>query len=133
SERARRSELLVREVPGALLFRSPLFPDIAWDGESNLVRAALDESPVVTVTGRTGAPVRVATLRFDRPGASPLALQLATPIEPLDDTLRQLASAMLLGIALVLAVASYGSGITARRALAPVDDIVARARHIQAS
>jgi len=132
SERARRSEVLVREVPGGLLFRSTSFPDIGWAGESRLVLAAVEGLAVVTVTDRTGAPVRVATLRVDRPGASTLALQLATPIQPIHDTLRQLASAMLIGIGIVLALASYGSGITARRALAPVDAIVARARHIQA-
>jgi signal transduction histidine kinase len=132
SELARRSPVLVREVPGALLFRSPSFPDVVWAGESSLGLAALEGPAVVTVTDRTGAPVRVATLRFDRPGARTLALQLATPIQPIYGTLRQLASVMLLGIGIVLAVASYGSGITARRALAPVDEIVARARHIQA-
>ncbi len=132
SERARRSEVLVREVPGALLFRSPSFPDVGWAGESSLALAAREGPPVITVTDRTGAPVRVATLRFDRPGASTLALQLATPIQPIYDTLRGFGGAMLLGIAVVLVVASYGSGMTARRALAPVDAIVARARHIQA-
>ena len=132
SERARRSAVLVREVPGALLFRSSLFPDVEWAGESSLALAALEGPPVITVTDRSGAPVRVATLRFDRPGASTLALQLATPIQPIYDALEQLASAMVLGIGVVLVVASYGSGITARRALAPVDEIVARARHIQA-
>ena len=132
SERARRSEMLVREAPGALLFRSRSFPEIGWAGESSLAPAALEGSPVITVTDRTGAPERVATLRFDRPGASTLALQLAAPIQPIYDSLRQLAGAMLLGIGVVLLVASYGSGITARRALAPVDEIVARARHIQA-
>jgi len=131
SERARQSELIVREMPGALLFRSRWFPTLGWTGESSLVHAALEGPPVITVTDRTGAPVRVATLRIDRPGASALAMQLGTPIQPIYDTLTQLASAILLGIAIVLIMASYGSGITARRALAPVDEIVARARHIQ--
>jgi signal transduction histidine kinase len=76
--------------------------------------------------------VRIATLKFERPGAATLALQLGTPIEPIDHALRQLAGAMLLAIGVVLVAASYGSGVTARRALAPVDEIVARAKHIQA-
>jgi signal transduction histidine kinase len=46
--------------------------------------------------------------------------------------LDELAGTMAVGIVVVLLVASWGSGITARRALAPVDEIVARARHIQA-
>jgi len=122
----------VREVPGAMLFRSRAFPDVDWAGQSSLARAAHEGRPLITVSDRKGAPVRVATLRFERPGASTLALQLAAPIRPIYDTLRQLAGAMLLGIGVVLTLASYGSGITARRALAPVDEIVARARHIQA-
>ncbi len=132
SERARASALLVREVPGAFLFRSASFPDVGWTAESSLALAAREGRPMITVTDRTGARVRVATLPFERPGAATLALQLATPIQPIYDTLGQLGAAMLLGIAIVLVVASYGSGMTARRALAPVDAIVARARHIQA-
>jgi len=132
SDRARGSALLVREVPGALLFRSPSFPTVGWAGESSLTLAAHEGPSLITVTDRTGAVVRVGTLQIDRPGAIRLALQLATPVQPLYDTLNGLAFAMLLGIAVVLVVASYGSGITARRALAPVDEIVARARQIQA-
>jgi signal transduction histidine kinase len=40
---------------------------------------------------------------------------------------------MLLAIGLILLVASHGSSFTARRALSPVDAIVARVRHIQAT
>ncbi len=132
SEQARAAELLVREVPGAPLFRSPAFPNLGWDGEASLILAARETSPVFTVRDRTGARWRAVTLRIARPGAPTLAAQLVTPVQPINDILRELAGTMLLGIAVVLAVASYGSGVTARRALAPVDAIVARARHIQA-
>ncbi len=131
SDPARNSELLVREVPGALLFRSPSFPDMAWASEGALTRAALGGDPPVTLTGLSGASVRIATLKVERPGAATLALQLGTPLQPVYQTLEQLAGAMLIGIVIVLGAASYGSGITARRALAPVDAIVAHARRIQ--
>lgn len=133
SDQARALALLVREVPGALLFRSPPFPNLGWDDEAGLIVAARAKRPVSTVTDRTGARWRVATLQVERPGAVTLVLQLATPTQPIYDLLRRLAETMLVGIAVVLLMASYGSGVTARRALAPVDAIVARARHIQAA
>jgi signal transduction histidine kinase len=132
SEHARASGLLVREAPGAFLFRSPGFPNIGWAEENSLARAARDGVPVVAIADRTGAGLHVATLRIDRPGAPTLALQLSAPTEPVTLALDQLAGELSVAILVVLLVASWGSGITARRALAPVDQIVARARHIQA-
>ena len=132
SEQARTSELIVRESPGDILYRSPGFPQLGWSGDAALTLAARDGAPIFTISDLDGASVRVATLQVPRPGARPLALQVAAPLEPLHAALRGLAIAMLIGIVVVLCIASYGSGITARRALAPVDEIVARARHIQA-
>ena len=132
SEHARASGLLVRELPGAFLFRSPGFPNIGWAEENSLARAARDGVPVVAIADRTGAGLHVATLRIDRPGAPTLALQLSAPTQPVTLALDQLAGELSVAILVVLLVASWGSGITARRALAPVDEIVARARHIQA-
>jgi signal transduction histidine kinase len=129
---ARGAELLVRESPGPLVFRSPAFPPLGWSADSALTLASRDRSRPLTIVDRAGAPMRVASLEIPRPGASRLVLQLGTPVEPLYHALRQLAIAMLAGIIVVLSIASYGSGITARRALAPVDEIVARARRIQA-
>ena len=131
SDRARASELLVREVPGARLFRSPSFPDMGWASDATLTRAAQEDHALLTLTDLSGAAVRVATLKVQRPGAASLALQLGTSLQPVSQTLGQLAGAMLIGLLIVLGAASYGSGMTARRALAPVDAIVARVRHIQ--
>jgi two-component system, OmpR family, sensor kinase len=132
-ERAIAAPLLVRAVPGSILFESPRFPRLVWNGDRHLATAARDGTALVTVATLGGSPVRVATVRIDRPGAEALALQVADPTEPVRQTLRQLAIVMAMAIIVVLAVASYGSGITARRALAPVDQIVARVRHIQAA
>ena len=86
---------------------------------------------LTTVTDRSGVPERVATLAVERTGAETLVLQLAASTEPARRTLRQLAGQMAVGIMLVLAIASYGTGLTTRRAFAPVDAIVARVRDIQ--
>jgi two-component system, OmpR family, sensor kinase len=129
---ARGAPLLVREAPGAVLFQSPQFPALDWRGERRLALAATENQRVVRVDPLEGAPVHVATLRVDRPGAGPVAVQVAQSTGPVRHILRQLALVMAAGLAAVLAIAGYGSGLTARRALAPVDAIVARARRIQA-
>lgn len=125
--------LLVREGRGTIVFRSPAFPAVDWAGERTLAAAARDGDVLASVSDRAGEPVRVATLIVDRLGTTPLAVQLAAPTQRVRRILTQLAATMLLAIGLVLGVASYGSGVTARRALAPVDAIVARVRDIQAT
>jgi two-component system OmpR family sensor kinase len=135
-ERPRASSLpmIVRRVSGALLYRSDAFPVLDWAGERQLAQLAAGESVTfTTVNDRSGMPIRVAALAVARTGADPLILQVAGSTEPARDTLKQLAGAMALGILVVLAIASYGSGLTTRRAFAPVDAIVARVRDIQAT
>jgi signal transduction histidine kinase len=124
--------IVVRQVPGRVLYRSPVFPELDWAGERWLASVARTTPQFVSATGRTAGAVRIVTHLVDRPGAETLAVQLAAPTAPVRRTLAQLALVMALAIALVLVVASYGSTSTARRALAPVDEIVRRVRHIQA-
>lgn len=128
-----RGSLLVHQASRGNLFRSPGFPPVDWAGERTLAAAARDGTPLVTVSDRRGMPVRVATLIVDRPGAEPLALQLAASTDSVRNALSQLTGVMLTAIAVVLAAAGYGSGVTARRALAPVDEIVTRVHDIQAA
>jgi signal transduction histidine kinase len=130
---AAAAPLVAREARGRVLFRSRGFPELDWAGERRLTVAARDGTAIVSVSDGAGDSLHVATLRVDRPGADALVLQLAGSSGPVRRILRQLAGVMATAILLVLVVASYGSGFTARRALAPVDEIVARVRHIQAS
>ncbi len=132
--RARDVPIIVRTAPDAPAFHSPSFPPLDWRGERQLADAARRGTPLVTVVGdpRRGA-LRVATLTVDRPGAEAVFMQVAAPTAPVEGTLGQLAGTLILAIMLVLLVAAYGSGVTARRALAPVDEIVNRARQIQAN
>lgn len=123
----------VRETPDHIVFRSRSFPTLDWTGERTLTRAARDTAPLVTVRDRAGVPVRVATLAVDRPGAEPCILQVATSTRAARRALTQLAGLILVSILFVVAIATYGSGVTAHRALAPVDEIVRRVRHIQAT
>ncbi len=131
--RAVARPIVVRQVPGRVLYRSPVFPPLDWAGERWLSAVARTTPQFVSASSRTVGPVRIVTHLVDRPGAETLAVQLAAPTARVQRTLAQLALVMAVAIALVLAVASYGSTSTARRALAPVDEIVRRVRHIQAA
>jgi signal transduction histidine kinase len=124
--------IAVRRSRGALLYRSAAFPALDWAGERQLAQVTTGQGiSLTTVNDRSGVPMRVATLTIERTGAEALILQVAASTEPAQSTLRQLAGTMAIGILVVLAIASYGSGLTTRRAFAPVDTIVARVRDIQ--
>ena len=134
-ERDRRAvaiPFVVREVPGRLIFRSPAFPPFDGVGDGRVAAAARPVAHFLTATDREGVPRRIVTLIVERPGAEALAIQVAASMADVATGLRQLGGGMALAIALVLAVAAVGSTVTARRALAPMEAIVERARHIQA-
>lgn len=133
-ERDRRAvtiPLVVREVPGRPIFQSPAFPRFGWGGDSQVAAAARSATHFLTATDRDGAPQRIVTLIVERPGAEALAIQLAAPTADVVTGLRQLGGGMAAAIVFVLAIAAVGSTVTARRALAPVEAIVERARQIQ--
>lgn len=130
---AAAAPLIIRETPDRTLFRSPAFPLLDFQAEAHLASAARARTRLTDVTDRGRDTLRVATLLLDRPGAEPLVLQLAASTTPVQGMLGQLAGVIVAGILFVLGVASYGSTFTARRALAPVDEIVRRVRDIQAN
>lgn len=125
--------LLVRQVSGRELFRSAGFPALDWAGEHGATSAAREPTPLLTVADLSGVPVRVATTVVTRLGTESLVVQTAASVAPVRRELVRLALGMALSIMLVLLVASHGSASTARRALAPVDEIVGRVRLIQAT
>lgn len=128
-----RASFVVRDSPGHVIFRSAAFPRVDWAEDRRLSLAARDRTRFVSVSGADGVSTRVVTLQVDRPGTEPLFIQAAASTAGVRLVLSQLASAMAIAIGLVLAVASYGSRGTTRRALAPVEAIVQRVRQIQAS
>lgn len=132
STRAAAEPFLVRETPDQLLYRSPAFPPLSWAGERQTGSAARGAVQFLTVNDQDDRPVRLVTILVDRPGAEALALQVAISTAGVRQALRQLTGMLTLIIGVVLVIAGYGSTLTARRALAPVDEIVERARRIQA-
>ena len=124
---------LVREPGGRLIFRSPSFPPLGAPAEAATIDAARTGEPIVTVVDRDGAEYRLATVAIPRTGTMSVVIQFAAPTEPVRAALEQLVFAMLLWLASVLGAASYGGRFIARRALKPVDAIVARVRAIEAA
>ncbi len=133
SEVAADVPVLVRQASGPVLFRSEGFPRLEWASEHAAAAAVRDRTPLITVADIEGAPLRVATAVVPRPGAESLVVQLAASVAPVRRDLGHLALGMVLSMVVVLVLASYGSAFTARRALAPVDEIVRRVQLIQAT
>jgi heavy metal sensor kinase len=123
--------VVVRRASGAAVFRSAAFPELDWRGERAAAAAARERKPFVTLSTRSGVPVRIVSAAVDRPGADDLAVQVGVSTAPLERALRRLGLGTLLFIVVTLAAASWGGGFIARRALAPVDAIVDRVRRIQ--
>lgn len=125
--------VIVRDASGSELFRSRAFPPLDWREGARLAEAARDGPERVTLRAADGVPARVVTLRIPRPGTSPIVMQVARSTAAARASLRRTALGLALVVVLVLAGASYGGGFIARRALAPVDQIVGSVREIQAS
>ena len=124
---------VVREPNGRLVFRSPAFPPLGAATETVVTDAARTGDPLGTITDREGEEFRLATAVVPRTGAVPIVVQLTAPTARVKSALQQLVLAMLLWFAIVVAAASYGGRFIARRALKPVDAIVARVHAIEAT
>lgn len=125
--------VIVRDVSGDEVFRGRAFPALDWKEGARLAEAARDGTGRVTLRAADGVPARVVTVRIPRPGASPVVMQVARSTAAARASLRRTALGLALAVVLVLAGASYGGGFIARRALAPVDQIVGTVREIQAN
>jgi signal transduction histidine kinase len=129
--RASVAALSVRASSGVTIFRSPAFPELTWSGEGEAMAAARAHGGERTIQDRSGQSFRLTTLDVSRPGADRLILQVTDTESVVTRPLEELALLLGLTIVFVLAVAGWGSSFTVRRALAPVDSIVARVRDIQ--
>jgi heavy metal sensor kinase len=125
--------VVVRERSGAVLFRSTAFPPLGAAGEAAAARSARPGDALVEVVDRSRRTVRLATVVAERPGAEPLAVQVAGGTAAADAALREFAWKLALWYVVVLGVASFGGSFITRRALRPVGIINDRVRAIQAS
>jgi signal transduction histidine kinase len=129
--RAGAAPLSVRASSGVTIFRSPAFPELTWSGEGDAMAAARAHTGERTIQDRSGESFRLTTLDVARLGADKLIIQVAEAESVVTQPLEELALLLGLTIVFVLTVAGWGSSFTVRRALAPVDSIVARVRDIQ--
>jgi heavy metal sensor kinase len=121
--------LQVRRPDGTMIFRTAV-------AERNPIRddasaVSPEEERIVTFVGDDGNAVRLLTswqMIFDMP----VVIQVAAPEAPMQAQVDRLVAILALGLPLGVAVAGIGGYLLARRALAPVERIAARARTITA-
>lgn len=77
--------------------------------------------------------MRVYTLPVREHGQLVGLVQMMQSLEPIDETLRQLLTAFLIGIPLLALVAGIGGYGLAARALQPIDAMTRTAQHISAA
>jgi signal transduction histidine kinase len=122
--------LLIRGPDGTMFFRSRGVPALEPEWERAAAIGAANQLPFQTVRDANGRDQRLANRSIVSATGSRFTLQLLAPTAGIDRGIRELAGVQAIGILLILAVARYGSAFTARRALAPIDEIIRRGRDI---
>jgi signal transduction histidine kinase len=120
----------LRRDAGRIVFRSPSFPELDAASDALLTEPVRGRKPIRTIRSRSGTPLRVVVEQVIGPRQEPFAVQVVGSTAPNSDRLRELALIEALGVLTVLLAARWGSAFTARRALAPLEDIVQRLRDI---
>ncbi len=123
--------VVVRSPSGGVIFRSAAFPALDEACERRLAEAARERRPLVTAQSPSGGPIRVATLVAAGAGGEELTIQIGASTAAVRRALARQGAILGLLVLLILAAAAYGGAWTARRALAPVEDVVARVRQLQ--
>jgi signal transduction histidine kinase len=123
--------LVIRSERGTLIYRAGAAPALEpeWDSAAQIgVRNSL---AFQTVKDEFGRDIRLANHVVVLPTGKSFVLQLMSPVTGINEAVRELALVQAFGILLILAIARYGSAFTARKALAPIDEIIRRGRDIQ--
>jgi heavy metal sensor kinase len=122
--------LQVWSLDGHLLYDTPEARRNPVPKSDKLAVAAKDEDRIVTVP-EVSPPYRVMS-GGARIGGSPVVVQVARSEGAVAQNLHQLIYILFLGLPGAVAVAGLGGYLLARRALAPIDRMVERARSINA-
>jgi signal transduction histidine kinase len=120
----------VRRGDGSLIYESPDVPHLTNEWERAAAQGAANHLTFQTVRDATRQEQRLVNRFITSPKGYPYVVQLMGPPVSIDENTRQLAASQALGILLILALATYGSALTARQALAPIDEIIRRGREI---
>jgi len=123
--------IIVRFADGSLVYHSPAVPPLPHEWERAAAIGAANHLAFQTVRDVTKEEQRLVNHRVRSPDGSTYIVQLLAQPGSIDQGIRELATSQGFGILLILALASYGGAFTARRALAPIDEIIRRGREIR--
>jgi heavy metal sensor kinase len=116
----------VSDASGSWLYRSVPFEE---NGLSARPPATLPESGVYETLTLQGTPLRVFSARVTV-HEKPYTVQVAAPMHEMEEALTRFQWALVLSVPLILAASTAGGYLMSRRALAPVDEVIAEARSI---
>ena len=120
----------VRRGDGTLVYESPDVPHLTDEWERAAAQGAAKHLGFQTVRDATRQEQRLVNRFLTSPDGYPYVVQLMASPTSIDEGVRELAVSQGIGILLILALATYGSAMTARQALAPIDEIIRRGREI---
>jgi signal transduction histidine kinase len=120
----------VRRGDGSLVYESPDVPRLANEWERAAAQGAANRLPFQTVRDATREEQRLVSRPVTSPQGKRFVVQLMASPRSIDEGIRELAVSQGIGILLILAIASYGSALTSRQALAPIYEIIRRGREI---
>lgn len=122
--------IIVRFADGTLVYQSPAVPPLTHEWERAAAIGAANHLAFQTVRDVSKEEQRLVNHRVRSPNGSTYIVQLLAQPGSIDQGIRELATSQGFGILLILALATYGGAFTARRALAPIDEIIRRGREI---
>jgi signal transduction histidine kinase len=122
----------IRSADGRIVHRSRAFPALPPEWELAAGQGAASGLVHQTIRDAAREEQRLANHAVRSPAGTPYVVQLVAHPASIDEGIRELAVAQGIGLLLVLIAATYGSAFTARRALAPIDEIIRRGREIRA-
>lgn len=137
-----RSFMQVRSIQGNIIARSanleeaeiplpqPEYKTLLDDG---VLYSKIEGKNLSTSHIRKQYTYRIVNYVISKPNVPPLILQLAAPMSYLESVNREIFSFLVIGIPLILAIATFLGFYTAQRALVPVANIIDKAEAIDLS
>jgi len=124
--------VMIRHADGRPVFRATAFPPLAGEWELAARQGAVNRLAFQTVRDESREEQRIVNRRFSSPSGVPYVLQLMAHPAGVDQSIHELAAAQAFGLLVVLVIATCVSTLTARRTLAPIEEIIRRGSEIRA-
>ena len=124
--------MIIRRADGRPVFRAPSFPPLADKWELAAEQGVANRLMFQTIRDESLEEQRLVNQRMVSPSGTVYFVQMMAHPASIDHGIQELAMTQGVGLLIVLVVATYGSALTARRALAPIDEIIRRGSEIRA-